>query len=45
MNLTGSQVATNEDEVANSLRTQGLFITAIDPEPLLQAETVVKDDI
>jgi type IV pilus assembly protein PilC len=43
--LTGSQVATNEDEVANSLRTQGLFITAIDPEPLLQAETVVKDDI
>ncbi len=43
--LTGSQVATNEDEVANSLRTQGLFITAIDPEPLLQADTVVKDDI
>ena len=42
--LTGSQVATNEDEVANSLRTQGLFITAIDPEPLLQAETVVKFD-
>ena len=43
--LTGSQVATNEDEVANSLRTQGLFITAIDPEPLLQPEIVVKDDI
>ncbi len=43
--LTGSQVATNEDEVANSLRTQGLFITAIDPEPLLQTEIVVKDDI
>ena len=43
--LSGSQVATNEDEVANSLRTQGLFITAIDPEPLLQAETIVKDDI
>jgi len=42
--LTGSQVATTEDEVANSLRTQGLFITAIQPEPLLQAETVVKDD-
>ena len=42
--LTGSQVATNEDEVADSLRTQGLFITAILPEPLLQAETVVKDD-
>jgi len=43
--LTGSQVATTEDEVANSLRTQGLFITAIQPEPLLQAETVVKDDL
>lgn len=42
--LTGSQVATNEDEVATSLRTRGLFITAIDPEPLMQAETVVKDD-
>ncbi len=44
--LTGSQVATNEDEVASSLRTQGLFITAIDPEPLMQGEEeVVKDDI
>ena len=43
--LKGSLVAMNEDEVANSLRTQGLFITAIDPEPLLQAENVVKDDI
>ena len=43
--LSGSQVALNEDEVATSLRTQGLFITAIDPEPLLQAETEVKDDI
>lgn len=43
--LSGSQVALNEDEVATSLRTQGLFITSIDPEPLLQAETEVKDDI
>ncbi len=44
--LTGSQVATNEDEVASSLRTQGLFITAIDPEPLMQGDTEeVKDDI
>ncbi len=43
--LAGSQVATNEDEVASVLRTQGLYITAIDPEPLLQAETEVKDDI
>jgi len=42
--LTGSQVATTEDEVADSLRTQGLFITAITPEPLLQPDTVVKDD-
>ncbi len=42
--LTGSQVATNEDEVASTLRTQGLFITAIDSEPLLKAEAVVKDD-
>ena len=42
--LTGSQVATTEDEVADSLRTQGLFITAITPEPLLQSDTVVKDD-
>jgi len=42
--LSGSQVATNEDEVATSLRTQGLFITAIDPEPFLQTETEVKDD-
>ncbi len=44
--LSGSQVATNEDEVASSLRTQGLFITAIDPEPLMQGDTEeVKDDI
>jgi len=43
--LTGSQVASTEDEVANTLRTQGLFITAIDPEPLLQADVQVKDDI
>ena len=44
--LTGSQVASNEDEVASVLRTQGLFITAIDPEPLMQGEDeVVKDDI
>ena len=44
--LTGSQVASNEDEVASVLRTQGLFITAIDPEPLMQGETEeVKDDI
>ena len=43
--LTGSQVALNEDEVASSLRTQGLFITAIDPEPLLQSENQVADDI
>ncbi|MDP7005309.1 MAG: type II secretion system F family protein [Phycisphaerales bacterium] len=44
--LTGSQVASNEDEVANVLRTQGLFITAIDPEPLMQGDVEdVKDDI
>jgi len=43
--LTGSQVAANEDEVANSLRTQGLFITAIDPEPFLQTDTNFKEDI
>jgi type IV pilus assembly protein PilC len=43
--LTGSQVALSEDEVACTLRTQGLFITAIDPEPLLQVEHGVKDDI
>ena len=44
--LTGSQVAINEDEVASVLRTQGLFVTAIDPEPLMQGEEdVVKDDI
>ena len=43
--LTGSQVAMNEDEVASTLRTKGLFITAIDSEPLLQADTEVKDDI
>jgi type IV pilus assembly protein PilC len=42
----GSQIATNENEVANSLRSKGLFITAIDPEPLLQGLTTnVKDDI
>ena len=43
--LSGSEVATNEEEVASTLRTQGLFITAIDPEPLLQPDVVVKDDI
>ncbi len=44
--LAGSQVASNEDEVANVLRTQGLFITAIDPEPLMQGDVEdVKDDI
>ena len=42
--LSGSQVAENEEEVANSLRTQGLFITAIDSEPFLHEETEVKDD-
>ena len=41
----GSIEAINEDEVANALRTQGLFITAIDPEPLLQTDNEVKDDI
>lgn len=34
----GSQVATCEEEVANVLRTQGFFVTAIFPEPLLQGE-------
>jgi type IV pilus assembly protein PilC len=43
--LAGSQVATNEDEVASTLRSQGLYITAILPEPLLKAETEVKDDL
>jgi type IV pilus assembly protein PilC len=44
--LSGSQVAANEDEVASALRTQGLFITAIDPELLLKGEIEeVKDDI
>ncbi len=43
--LTGSQVALNEDEVASSLRTQGLFITAIDLEPLLQSENQATNDI
>lgn len=42
--LTGSQVASNKNEVASTLRTQGLFITAIDPETLLQADPEVKDD-
>ena len=42
----GSQIATNEGEVVNSLRSQGLFITAIDPEPLLQGVvTNVQEDI
>ncbi|MDP7007976.1 MAG: type II secretion system F family protein [Phycisphaerales bacterium] len=36
--LSGSQVAVSESEVAGSLRSQGLFVTAIDPEPLLQGE-------
>ena len=43
--LTGSQVASNEDEVANVLRTQGLFITAIDPEPLLRGEVELGKDV
>ena len=34
--LSGSQAAVNETEVAGTLRSQGLFVTAIDPEPLLQ---------
>ena len=42
----GSQIATNEGEVANSLRSKGLFVTAIDPEPLLQGVvTEVQEDI
>ncbi|MDP6693524.1 MAG: type II secretion system F family protein, partial [Phycisphaerales bacterium] len=36
--LSGSQVAVSESEVAGSLRSQGLFVTAIDPEPLLQGD-------
>jgi type IV pilus assembly protein PilC len=36
--LSGSQVAINESEVAGTLRSQGLFVTAIDPEPLLQGD-------
>ena len=36
--LSGSQVAISESEVAGTLRSQGLFVTAIDPEPLLQGD-------
>jgi type IV pilus assembly protein PilC len=36
--LSGSQVAVNESEVAGDLRSKGLYVTAIDPEPLLQGD-------
>ncbi len=35
---SGTQVATCAEEVANILRTQGLYITSISQEPLLQGE-------
>lgn len=47
--LSGSQSAASESEVAVTLRSQGLFVTAIDPEPLLQGATskatVTRDEI
>jgi len=42
--LSGSQVASCEEEVANVLRTQGLFVTSIFPEPLLQGEPDVEKE-
>ena len=42
--LCGSQVASCEEEVANVLRTQGLFVTSIFPEPLLQGEPGVEKE-
>ena len=43
--LIGSQVASSEDEVAIALRSQGLFITAIDSEPFMQEDDVVVKEI